>query len=395
MKKNKIYPILKQAYRNIRAFYRNCEIFLIDRFSSNQRENIIVCMSMYNNCYGGSPKAFSDYVLNTYGEKYKVYWAFSHGVNFDTAKDIHKLRVYSWEYYRIMKKCKYVVSDFRLNKYYLPFKTDSQIYVQTWHGTALKRIERDVENTLDKKYVEDAKWDSQHTDIFIAGSKYMADLYRSFFWYDGEVSIIGTPRNDCFYRVDEIKIADIKKKLKIEGNSKVVMFAPTFRKGIEANIEACSINADEILDKLTSRFGGNWTMVCRFHPVMVFHSSFKKLIPKSTRVVDATLYPDMQELLEIADVLITDYSSSFFDFSLTLRPCFLFGKDYLTYNRGFLLNLDELPYLFAKTEKELYENIENYEESQSQKRIRDFNEKIGMAENGDSCTQLAMLMGLK
>lgn len=395
MKMNKIYLILKQAYRNVRAIYRDCEIFLIDTFCSNQRENIIVCMSMYNNCYGGNPKAFSDYVLKTYGDKYQIVWVFSRNVDFETDPRIHKVKVYSWEYYRIMKRCKYVVSDFRLNKYYLPFKTESQTYVQTWHGTALKRIEKDVEDTLDKKYVEDAKWDSLHTDIFIAGSEFMAKLYNKSFWYDGNVSIIGTPRNDCFSKIDTDKISLIKNRLGIEQGKKIVMFAPTFRKGIEANIEACSINADKILDKLTSRFGGNWIMVCRFHPVMVFHSSFKKLIPKSNRVVDATLYPDMQELLEIADVLITDYSSSFFDFSLTLHPCFLFGKDYLTYNRGFLFNLDELPYPFAKTAKELYENIENYVETQSQKRIREFNEKIGMAENGDSCKQLSMLMGLK
>lgn len=73
---NKIYLISKQAYRKVRAIYRDCEIFLIDTFCSNQRENIIVCMSMYNNCYGGNPKAFSDYVLKTYGDNYQIVWYF-------------------------------------------------------------------------------------------------------------------------------------------------------------------------------------------------------------------------------------------------------------------------------------------------------------------------------
>lgn len=390
-----IYQITKQTYRKIRSFYRNCKIFLVNSCCSDQREEIIVCMSMYNNCYGGNPKAFSDYVLQTYGDRYKIYWVFSKGVDFETDPRIHKVKVYSWKYYKIMKYSKYVVSDFRLNKYYLPFKSGTQTYVQTWHGTALKRIEKDVENTLEKSYVEDAKWDSQHTDIFIAGSKFMADLYNNSFWYDGKVSVIGTPRNDCFSKCNERRRSTIKGRLGIAPNTKIVMYAPTFRKGIEANIEACSIDADKILDKLTEKFGGTWMMICRFHPVMVFHSSFKKLIPKTNRIIDATLYPDMQELLEVSDALITDYSSSFFDFSLTMRPCFLYGKDYLTYNRGFLFNLDELPYPFAKTETELYANIANYDESESHNRISNFNQKIGMAENGDSCKQLAMLMGLK
>lgn len=167
-----IYQKTKQIYRKIRRLYRDSVISIIDICYGNQRENIIVCMSMYNNCYGGNPKAFSDYVLKTYGDKYKIYWAFARGVDFETNSKIRKVKVYSWKYYKVMKLCKYVVSDFRLNKYYLPFKTDTQTYVQTWHGTALKRIERDVENTLDKNYVEDAKWDSQHIDIFIAGSEY-------------------------------------------------------------------------------------------------------------------------------------------------------------------------------------------------------------------------------
>ena len=361
----------------------------------NQNKDIIVCMSMSNNSYGGNPKAFSDYVLHTYGEKYKIYWVFSKRVYFEVDPRIKKLIVFTWEYYGIMKICKYIVSDFRVNWYYLPFKTDKQIYVQTWHGTALKRIEKDVEHTLDKEYVKDAKWDSQHIDIFIAGSQYMAELYRKSFWYDGEISIIGTPRNDCFFTTNQSKIQIIKKRLGINEKSKIVLFAPTFRKDKEANIEACSMNIDGIFDCLHKRFGGIWTMVCRFHPVLIFHSSYKKLVPKRDGVVDATLYPDMQELLEVADVLITDYSSSFFDFSLTMRPCFLYGKDYLTYNRGFLLKVDELPYPFAKTEEELYLNISNYDEHTSNIRIQKFNNRIGMAENGNSCAQLASLMGLK
>lgn len=385
---------MKKVYHLLRDCYYRILIVIVDLLFKDFDDKAIVCMSMYNNCYGGNPKAFSDYLLYRYDGKYKIFWVFSHGVDFEVDSRIKKIKAFSFLYFKIMKRCKFIISDYRLSRYSLPFKTSKQVYVQTWHGTALKRIEKDVEHTLSSSYIKEAKWDSENIDVFLAGSSFMKEVYEKSFWYNGEIHLLGTPRCDCFFKNDATRIQKIKQKLNIEAHKKIVMFAPTFRKGMEANLKVCNINVNKILELLTTKFGGEWVMVTRFHPVMVFHSSFKKLIPSSKNIIDATLYPDMQDLLQISDCLITDYSSSFFDYSLTLKPCFLYGIDWQTYNRGFLFDLDKLPYAFARTEDEFYTNIASYNVEQSIKRILDFNKQIGMAEYGNSCEKLSALLNL-
>jgi CDP-glycerol glycerophosphotransferase len=110
-------------------------------------------------------------------------------------------------------------------------------------------------------------------------------------------------------------------------------------------------------------------------------------------VLDGNQHDDMAEYLSVTDALITDYSGSVFDFALTGKPGFLYTPDkehYIKDERGVYISLDELPYPHAVTAEALYELIEQYDPEASQKRIADFNEKVGNSEFGNAAEKVAL-----
>ena len=115
---------------------------------------------------------------------------------------------------------------------------------------------------------------------------------------------------------------------------------------------------------------------------------------KAQHVIDATMYPDVQELLAAADAMLTDYSSAIFDFILTGRPGFILAEDYDAYEqvRGFYYPLTETPFPLARTEEELLERIEEFEEENYQKKINAFLQEKGSVEDGKAAERVAELI---
>ena len=109
----------------------------------------------------------------------------------------------------------------------------------------------------------------------------------------------------------------------------------------------------------------------------------------SENVIDVTLYTEIQDLLCVSDLFVTDYSSSMFDYALLRKPCVLFVKDYKKYDRGFYFSLQELPFPKATEEFELLTILKNFKLSDYQNSIDDFyNKKIISFENGKACEAL-------
>jgi CDP-glycerol glycerophosphotransferase len=106
-------------------------------------------------------------------------------------------------------------------------------------------------------------------------------------------------------------------------------------------------------------------------------------------VISASDYPDMQELLYAADILITDYSSSMWDFSLTFKPCFIFAPDLKKYlaEQGFYTPIEEWPFPIAETNEQLIENINNINEEKYKQTVRKHHADLGSYENGTACEQ--------
>ena len=264
---------------------------------------------------------------------------------------------------------------------YERFKRKGQYYLQTWHGFALKRIERDAVDALDEAYIEGSRRDAAQTDLIVSGSGFMTKLYQTIFWYNGPVQAWGTPRNDAFFHPDPALPGKIRSFFHLDSDCHLLLYAPTFR--VDHNTECYALDAERALEACRSRFGGTWAALMRLHPNVASQSA--SLFPYDGKtILDATAYPDMQELLIGADLLITDYSSSMFDYALQEKPCIQFALDIASYQkeRNFYFPLDDLPFPLARSNEELAQVIASYDPAVQSERWNRFRRDNGFCEDG-------------
>lgn len=267
-------------------------------------------------------------------------------------------------------------------------KRKGQYYMQTWHGFALKKIEKDAADALDPAYVRSCMQDSQDCDLMVAGSAFMGKLHRESFWYSGEVALFGTPRNDVFFQDNSDLKARVRRFWSLPAERKLVLYAPTFR--ADHSTRSYALDARALVTACEKRFGGQWSALLRLHPNVAEQS--RGLFPyDSERILDATAYPDMQELLIACDLLITDYSSSMFDAALSKKPCIQFALDMEDYkkDRGFYFPPDQLPFPMARSNGELCAAIEGFDEAAQGKRWAAFAEENGFCEDGHAAERCA------
>lgn len=350
------------------------------------QHNKYFCISMQGRNYGCNVLALSKYI-QTKDPNAKIQWAFMPIINKENST-LKGVLVKSFKYYWHLFTSKYVLSNHRFSYSLYPYKRKGQIYLQMWHGTALKRIEKDT--NMSKGNIQDSIYDSKLIDVFISGSHFMTEIYKRAFWYDGDIKETGTPRNDIFFGSHPDVSNKVHKYLKIDYSDKFVLYAPTFRKNY--GLEKYDIDSFQIIDSLEKKLGGRWHFVVRLHPNLLTSqtiSRIRKMFPLS---IDASLYPDMQELLYAADILITDYSATMFDFIYSNKPCFLYVPDIATYDRGFYWKIMELPFPSFKESKHLCEGIRNFENQSYQKAIKSFLERIGDCESGHASEKIYCIL---
>ncbi|MBQ1371939.1 MAG: CDP-glycerol glycerophosphotransferase family protein, partial [Oscillospiraceae bacterium] len=270
-------------------------------------------------------------------------------------------------------------------------KRKNQFYLQTWHGFALKRIEADVGNHLEPEYVAAAKRDSSQIDVIVTGSGFMEKLYRNSFWYEGPVLRTGTPRNDIFFRDHSVLHSEVCRRLGLPENRKLALYAPTFRS--DHSTDAYRIDAELLRRKAAENFQGDWTVLIRLHPNVAAQSATLFAYNGDT-LVDATKYPDMAELLCAADLLITDYSSSMFDYALTGKPVIRFATDIEAYqkDRDFYFPLDALPFPLARSNEELERVLTELQPLWTGQAWAEFARENDFCEDGEASVRCAALI---
>ncbi len=271
-------------------------------------------------------------------------------------------------------------------KSFYPPKRKSQYYIQTWHGgLGLKKIERDVEEYLSKVYIQNAKKDSKMADLFISNSTHLTNIYKRAFWYDGNILECGYPKNDIFFKEN----VDIKTKIKecfnLETNIKIILYAPTFRSNND--MTSYNINYSKLIKTLEDKTNEKWVVLIRLHPNLI---GYDNNIQYSDKLINATHYPDMQELVIGCDALISDYSSCMFDSEMMKIPTFIYASDLDEYmkDRGSYFEFDELPFPVATNNEELMNNIINFDQVKYEQDVDNFNNKVGLKDTGDAARQI-------
>ncbi len=259
------------------------------------------------------------------------------------------------------------------------YKGRDTFYIQTWHGDrGLKAIGYLSENSKSKSF---SGYDLEHCDLIVAGSDYGVKKARQGLRYNGEVIVEGMPRNDKLVNIDKYsdEAVKVRQQLGIDNNVKVLLYAPTYRD--EKGSQQCAIDIPSSIANLEAD-GKKWICLVRSH-------SLSKGISTGTGTdyLDVTSYPDMADLLLIADLLITDYSSCAGDFLLTGRPLVLAHfdiKHYEEQGRSLWVNPVEAGYLVARNQEELNHILSNLSSYDHQAIADKINRFYGTKETGRS-----------
>lgn len=346
------------------------------------KKNKLFFFSYYGSNYGCNPKYISEYIVKHYPKgRFDVVWAFNDPESKMYMEHIRKVKTMSLKYFYELCTSKIVITNFRTTDLFV--KRKNQYYIQTWHSSLrIKQIEKDIADALPADYVKMAKKDSFKCDLLLSGCNYSTDILKRAFWYDGEIFEHGTPRNDVLFQRNVEKKNKVLDKLTISQEKKVLLYAPTFRKGDDSGVY--DLDYKQLSRVLGNKFGKEWVILVKLHPHLISKSN---QLVYNDNVIDVTAFDDIQELLLASDVLISDYSSLIFDFAITKRPCFLYVPDlkkYISQDRKLYFDMMELPFISATSNKDLFEKIEGFHDEQYQQNAAKFLKKVGSYEGGNA-----------
>lgn len=318
------------------------------------------------------------------GYPVKIVWVVTNGAGEDIPDSIQKVSAYTYEYYRAFYTSKICISNCGIQLF--GEKREGQYYINTWHGYGpFKKAQGAVYTNPER--LQRVKENNAKFDLFLTGSTFYSQVYRDSFFYEGEIYECGAPRNDVFFFNQGIK-ASLYKKFGIPSHKKIVLYAPTFREDVESSFDKYDLDIAAILDALNTRFHSEYVLMYRFH-----HYLYAMGICQSyySQGIDVTYYPDIQELLVAADVVITDYSSLMWDFSLQRKPVFLYQNDEEAYrsDRGFYCPVSQWPYPKAHRKEELVETIRNFDRDKYVQELNAFLKKYGSCDDGNASKRTA------
>ncbi|MCW2603119.1 MAG: CDP-glycerol glycerophosphotransferase [Pseudonocardiales bacterium] len=209
-------------------------------------------------------------------------------------------------------------------------KRPEALYVQTWHGTPLKRIHRDAVQHGGKG-LNGADRDIARWDLLLSPNSATTPRLRSAFGYGGVMLESGYPRNDVLSSPDAGRIrAAVRAELGVEDSTTLVLYAPTWRDDAPSPLA----RPDRFIGGLREGLPDNWRVMARLH----YYDQALPVPDDESFVIDVSGHPDVAALYLAADVLVTDYSSVMFDFAITGKPMAFFAHDLRHYEdtlRGF------------------------------------------------------------
>lgn len=387
---SKKYPLFRQGLRKI-DYLAKMVRFQIRGIGKKVEQNTILFSAFKGKSYSCSPKAIYEYMQKE--EKYKDYqyiWAFEQPEKYQflTANRNTKVIQYGRKTYETyLRLAKYWITNFMVEGHIYPKK--NQIYVQCWHGTPLKKLGFDLKNAknamnTDKEIYRRYGLDARKFQYILSPSHFASEKFVTAWNLDNKKKVLeqGYPRNDFLNNYTSKDVQEIKQKLNIPLDKKVILYAPTYRDNQHKAGIGYTYQTEVNFEKLQESLKEKYIILFRAHYLVANSFDFQKYQGFIYNVSD---YDDINHLYVVSDLLITDYSSVFFDYANLKRPILFYMYDLEEYKeelRGFYINLSELPGEIAQTEEKLIENIENVENFVYDKRYQEFYEKYNYLDDG-------------
>ena len=371
--------------------------------TSKVDEKLVIFASYNGKSYACSPKAVYEQMLcdDKYAD-YRFVWLFDEPEKYgflEANRNTMVIRNKSKECEKYLHMAKYWIFNSRALDFWTP--SSEQVYVQCWHGTPLKKLGYDIENSnnamnslaeIRSKYRNDAKrLDYLLSPCDFVTEKFITAWRLEEFGKDDAVLQIGYPRNDYLVNYDRGDIERIKKALGIENDKrKVILYAPTWRDNQHDAQNGYVYDNPVDFDYLRKKLEKDYIILFRAHYLVANEFDFDAY---SGFVYNASDYDDINELYVISDLLITDYSSVFFDYAILGRPMLFYMYDMEEYRdevRGFYIDINSLPGEILKTEAELVDAIEriDYDEERNRIALSQFNAEYNLMNDGRASQRL-------
>lgn len=397
-KKNKIFR--KIARKSMYVLKRTK--YVLTGINKKIDDKTIVFSCFNGKSYTCSPKAIYEYMLSD--EKYKDYkyiWFFSpEKINdykfLENNKNTKVVSKKGKAYINYLQTSKYWFFNYKIADFIKPKK--EQVFTQCWHGTPLKRLGYDLvhyDNQLNttKEMKKRYKMETEKFSYFISPSEYASGVFRSGWNMKelGKENIIiekGYPRNDFLFKFTEKDVSNIKQRILGEDikNKKIILYAPTYRANQHESGVGYVYKEEVDFSKMREKLGDEFIILFRPHYFIANVFDFEKY---KGFVYDVSKVDDINDLYVISDILITDYSSVFFDYANLKRPIIFYMYDleyYRDKSNGFYFDVEkELPGKIIRTDDDLIaEIIRISKEFTYDEKYKKFNEKFNYLDDGEA-----------
>ena len=348
------------------------------------KENVVLFETFMAKNYSDSPKYIYEALQKMAPGKYECVWAING--NHDIPYGAKCVKRFSFQYAYYLAVSKYLVFNVRQPLWYR--KREGQIFLETWHGTPLKRLVFDQEEvtSASPKYKEQFYRQRQEWDYLVSANPFSSKTFRSCFLYEGKMLEYGYPRNDILYAPDRDQRAQaLKAKLGIPKEKKTILYAPTWRDDEHYGKGEYKFTLALDLQKMKTLLGKDYVLLLRTH-----HYIADKIDTTGLEgfAYNLSSYDDISEIYLITDICITDYSSVFFDFANLKRPILFYTYDIEKYKnqlRGFYIDMPtEVPGPLLYTSEEVIDAILHIDQIQKRyaKRYEEFYDRFCCFDDG-------------
>lgn len=357
-----IFDFLKSRHQRRKVIYHR--IYL----KKPVEPDTVFFSTFYGRAYADSPRAIYEYMLEHYPDK-KYVWL----INDDSIEipgNPIRIKSKSIKYMYYCAVAGLWVTNTRQPKWYI--KRKGTKLLQCWHGTPLKRLVFDMGEVFGSQSGDYKKFFYQQAcewDYLISDNAFSTNAFHSAFKYPKEKMLeAGYPRNDLLFGDDkEERALKLKQKLGLPTDKKLVLYAPTWRDDQARGNKEYGFELKFDLKKM-AQLKDEYFFILRMH---YFISDNLELTDEEKEyVADYSKYNDIGELYLMSDVIITDYSSVFFDFANLRRPMLFFVYDLEDYRdtlHGFYFNMEEgCPGPMLKTNEEVIDALKNIDKIEAQ-----------------------------
>ena len=356
------------------------------------REDWVFVESFFGKSYSDSPKYLYEYLYDKYGDQYRFIWCLNRRTR-EVKGRPSICRRHSLRYVYYTARAKYFICNTRQPAWFK--KRKETVFVETWHGTPLKKLAFDLEDihavSQDHKklfYSQSKEW-----DYLVSANRFSTDVFERAFCFPREKIIeTGYPRNDILYSEHAGRIAEeVKRELGIPKGKRVILYAPTWRDNQFYEKAKYKFTLVLDLERMRREFGNDSVLLLRTHYYIADRLELSGL---DDFVYNGSGYGDVSRLYLVSDICITDYSSVFFDFANLKRPLLFFAYDLGDYKeeiRGMYLDMEkELPGPVVQTNDELIDALRHLDEvtEQYRERYERFYDKFCHIDDGNAAERV-------